>query len=79
MAIKQDKAKGEFLFQCDFCDAKLRIPGKTFKETWEKAKARGWRAFKDEQAEVWKHKCGDWRTHKANEANDDEKPEEVPF
>jgi len=77
VATKQDKKNGTFTFSCDFCDERIKVAAKSFSDAWAGLKKDGWRAFKDDQTGEWKHKCPDWRTHKAHEG--DEPEEEVPF
>ena len=43
-------------FECDFCQFAAMYEGVIFQDSWEQAKADGWRSFKDKDG-VWVHKC----------------------
>ena len=58
--MSSDRDGQLIVFICDNCDEEYKLAGGDFKETWEAAKADGWRCFKNKD-DQWEHRCPDCR------------------
>lgn len=56
MSIERTKGDSRVIFRCDWCGREYAgKPGETFGQTWERAKAEGWRSHKN-KAGKWVHR-----------------------